>query len=38
LEHGKDVVKKGDTSFSKYGNLEIEGENWDDELDPVSSG
>jgi hypothetical protein len=38
LECGKDVVKKGDTSFPKYGNLEIAEENWDNELKSVSSG
>lgn len=34
LERDNICKKKGDTSFPKYSEIQIEGENWNDELEP----
>lgn len=37
LENGKFCVRKGNTSLPKYEDLTLEGENWDNELEPFIS-
>lgn len=37
LERDKMCTKKGDTSLPKYEEVQIDGENWDEEIEPFYS-